>query len=132
MNYLLDTSTLLWAAREPARLSVKARRICESQKESLVVSVVSLWEIIIKARAIPMPRGFTGLFPVERLSMWIAGLEARVLSIEAAHAYAMDRLPGIHRDPFDRMLIAQAISEPLRLITSDARLGEYSDLVTLV
>jgi len=125
VNYLLDTSTLLWAAREPGRLSAKARRICESEKESLVVSVVSLWEIIIKARAFPMPRGIAGLFPVERLSMWIAGLEARVLPIEAAHAYAIDRLPGIHRDPFDRMLVAQALVEDMPLLTKDETIHQY-------
>jgi PIN domain nuclease of toxin-antitoxin system len=125
VNYLLDTSTLIWAAREPARLSVKARRICESEKETLVVSVVSLWEIVIKARAIPMPRGIANLFPVERLSMWIAGLGARVLPIEAAHAYAIDRLPAIHRDPFDRMLVAQALVEDMPLLTKDETIHRY-------
>jgi PIN domain nuclease of toxin-antitoxin system len=121
VNYLLDTSTLLWAARDPDRLSPRARRICGARKDSLVVSVISMWEIIIKSRA----HGFDVSDPVERLSVWVEGLGARVLPVEAAHAYAVDRLPGIHRDPFDRMLVAQAVVEEMPILTKDEIIHRY-------
>ena len=121
MTYLLDTSTFLWAATEPAKLSRKARRICESQREQLVVSVVSLWELVVKCG--------TGALriasPDRTLPDWAAQLGARVLPVEAAHAYAVHGLPPIHRDPFDRLLVAQAISEDLPLLTSDERIRQY-------
>ncbi|HXB67971.1 MAG TPA: type II toxin-antitoxin system VapC family toxin [Candidatus Acidoferrales bacterium] len=121
MNYLLDTSTLLWAARDPDRLSPRARRICVARKDSLVVSVISMWEIVIKSRT----PGFDVSDPVERLAVWVEGLGARVLPVEAAHAYAVDRLPGIHRDPFDRMLVAQAVVEEMPILTKDEIIHRY-------
>ena len=121
MTYLLDTSTFLWAATEPEKLSRRARRICESQREQLVVSVVSLWELVVKCG--------TGALriasPGRTLPDWTARLGARVLSVEAAHAYAVHTLPPIHRDPFDRLLVAQAISEDLPLLTSDECIQQY-------
>jgi len=117
----MDTSTLLWAARDPDKLSPRARRICGARKDSLVVSVISMWEIIIKART----PGFNVSDPVERLSVWIEGLEARVLSVEAAHAYAVNRLPDLHRDPFDRMLVAQAVVEEMPILTKDEIIHRY-------
>jgi PIN domain nuclease of toxin-antitoxin system len=121
VKYLLDTSTFLWAATDPDRLSRKARRLCESQRETLVVSVASLWEIVIKC-------GIGGLSiadPDRSLPDWLARLGARVLPVEAAHAYALHGLPPIHRDPFDRLLVAQAIAEDLPILTSDERIHQY-------
>ena len=121
MTYLLDTSTFLWAATEPAKLSRRARRICESQREQLVVSVVSLWELVVKCGT-----GALRIASLDRtLPDWTARLGARVLSVEAAHAYAAYALPPIHRDPFDRLLVAQAIAEDLPLLTSDERIRQY-------
>ena len=95
MTYLLDTSAFLWAAAQPAKLSRRARRICESQREQLVVSVVSLWEVIVKCG--------TGALrvasPDRTLPDWIARLGARVLAVESAHVYAVHALPQAHRDP---------------------------------
>jgi PIN domain nuclease of toxin-antitoxin system len=121
VTYLLDTSTFLWAATEPAKLSRRARRICESQREQLVVSVVSLWELMVKCG--------TGALriasPDRTLPDWTARLGARVLPVEAAHAYAVHTLPPIHQDPFDRLLVAQAMAEGLPLLTSDECIQQY-------
>ena len=108
-------------ASDPLKLSKRARRLCESQRETLVVSVASLWEIVIKC-------GVGGLRiadPARSLPDWLARLGARVHAIEAAHAYALYGLPPIHRDPFDRILVAQAMAEDLPLLTSDERIRQY-------
>ncbi len=121
MTYLLDTSTFLWAAAEPARLSRAARRICESEGAALTLSVVSFWEIIIKC-------GCGGLRipdPERTLPDWAARLGARVLPVEAPHVLAVHALPPVHRDPFDRLLIAQAKVEDLPIITSDDSMRRY-------
>ena len=122
MTYLLDTAPFLWAVTDPGKLSRKARRICESQRETLVLSVASLWEIMIKC-------GLGGLRianPARTLPDWVAALGARVLGVEAAHAYSLHGLPPIHRDPFDRMLVAQAMAENLPLLTSDQYIRQYA------
>jgi PIN domain nuclease of toxin-antitoxin system len=119
---LLDTAPFLWAVTDPGKLSRKARRICESQRETLVLSVASLWEIMIKC-------GLGGLRianPARTLPDWVAALGARVLGVEAAHAYSLYGLPPIHRDPFDRMLVAQAMAENLPLLTSDQYIRQYA------
>ena len=121
MKYLLDTSTFLWAATNPGRLSRKARRLCESPKETLVVSAASLWEIAIKCDV----GGLRIADPPRSLPDWLARLGARILPIEATHAYALHGLPPIHRDPFDRILVAQAITEDLPLVTCDERIQQY-------
>ena len=121
MKYLLDTSTFLWAAADPGRLSRRARRICESPRETLVVSVVSFWEIAIQCGS----GGLRIADPAHRLPEWSARLGARVLPMEAAHAFAVYGLPPIHRDPFDRMLVAQATIEDLTILTSDECIRQY-------
>ena len=83
MTYLLDTAPFLWAVTDPGKLSRKARRICESQRETLVLSVASLWEIMIKCGA----GGLRIANPARTLPDWVAALGARVLVVEAAHAY---------------------------------------------
>lgn len=121
MTYLLDTSTFLWAAADPDKLSRTARRICESQRDTLVVSVASLWEIVIKCGLGKLR--IAG--PAQTLPDWLVRLGARVLSVEAAHAYALHGLPAIHRDPFDRLLVAQAVAEDLPLLTGDDCMRQY-------
>lgn len=93
------------------------------------MSVVSIWEVAIKhqqRRAGSMP--FSGTGALEHLER----LGVSILDITRRHAAAVDHLPLIHGDPFDRMLIAQALTEPLRLLTADATLARYSDTVILV
>ena len=121
MTYLLDTSTFLWAGSAPQKLSRKARRICESPGLRRVVSVTSLWELVAKCSIGKLE--ISGL--ASTLPTWVAHLDARLLPIEAAHAYASYDLPLLHRDPFDRMLIAQALAEDLTLVTKDEAIQRY-------
>jgi PIN domain nuclease of toxin-antitoxin system len=119
MDYLLDTHALLWAIGSPDRLSPAARAAVETGRAK--VSVVSLWELIVKKNRNTAPIR-------EPLSWWqrhIARAETEVVAIRVPHLAELDRLPQIHGDPFDRMLVAQARSEQLRLVTADAALGRY-------
>lgn len=125
MRLLLDTSIALWVADDSPRLSVDARQNIESA-EAVFVSSISLWEMVIKARLGKLEVDFARLFS----RMQTAGI--RELAVTWRHAMAVRTLAAHHRDPFDRMLIAQAISEPLRLITSDAQLSPYGDLIMFV
>ena len=125
MRLLLDTNIVLWVAADSPRLTGAARQEIESA-EAVFVSSMSLWEMVIKAGLGKLDVDFSRLLT----RMNTAGI--RELSVTWRHAMAVRPLPNHQRDPFDRMLIAQAISEPLRLITGDARLCAYSDLVMLV
>jgi PIN domain nuclease of toxin-antitoxin system len=117
--HLLDTSTLLWALGEPERLSVKARRLVEAGEN--VVSVASYWEVVIKTQK--------GLLSISDLAGWWRQATeltvARVLPIRPSHITALAALPTLHKDPFDRILIAQAKAERLGLVTNDAPIGKY-------
>jgi len=116
---LLDTSTLLWTLAAPDRLSQPAREAIAAGES--VLSVASYWEVVIKTRK--------GLLPIpDPVSWWTRAAEmlgGRVLPIRASHITALAALPDLHRDPFDRILIAQAVSEGLPLITSDQQIGAY-------
>ena len=116
---LLDTSTLLWILGAPERLSGQARaRIDEGEN---LVSVASYWEVVIKVQ-----KG--GLTIPDVPTWWRRALEAsnaRVLPIRASHVTALLPLPEIHKDPFDRMLVAQAIAEGLAIVTNDDRIAAY-------
>ena len=122
VTYLLDTAPFLWAAAAPEKLSPAARRLIESRKHPLFVSVASLWEVVVKARK--------GLLPIDDPPRWLAAglrsIDAEVLPIKVAHVYQVDRLPMIHKDPFDRMLVAQAASEGWDLVSGDAALRQYA------
>ena len=116
---LLDTSTLLWALSDPERLSSPAREASEA--EDAVVSVASYWEVVIKSRKQLLPIS-------DPVTWWTRVAElfgGRVLPIRTSHVTALAGLPELHRDPFDRILIAQAIAEGLPLITSDRQIGAY-------
>ena len=125
MKLLLDTHILLWVMREADELSAAARAMIE-RAEEVHVSSVSLWEVAIKAAA--------GKLPLEPTALEAAALAAGFIPLPVTwtHALALHGLPLLHRDPFDRMLVAQAISEPMHLITHDASLARYSPLVTVV
>jgi PIN domain nuclease of toxin-antitoxin system len=121
VTYLLDTAVVFWALTDPGELSRKARRICEDPAAKRVISVASLWELSVKASL-----GAIEIRNVETtLPTWITALNARMLPLEAAHAYAVYGLPMLHKDPFDRMLIAQAVVEDLVLVTSDEHIQRY-------
>ncbi len=121
MTFLLDTQILLWAAGEPARLTARARKLLGDPQHELVFSVASLWEIVIKrglgrSDFIVEPR-------VLRRSLLDNGY--RELAITGEHALGVENLPPLHRDPFDRLLVAQATAEGITLLTHDAQLAAY-------
>lgn len=125
MRLLLDTNILLWVMGDDSMLSAAARQTIE-EASAVHVSAVSIWEVSIKAALGKLRIDMTEFMP--RLAE--AGFEP--LAVSWDHARAVHDLPHHHRDPFDRMLIAQAITEPLRLLTHDTTLARYSDLVTIV
>ena len=122
MRLLLDTHIFLWAVTNDACLKTPARRIMEAA-DQVYVSAVSIWEIAIKARL-----GKIHAQPDE-LVQAIESSGFVELPVRALHAAGVASLPLHHADPFGRLLIAQALSEPLKLLTADPRLSQYSDLV---
>lgn len=121
MRVLTDTHVLLWALLRPARLDAACREVLESPEHQVFFSAVNIWEIAIK-RALDRPD-----FDVEPDAVHRAALETgfRELPISAVHAAAVRHLPPHHRDPFDRLLIVQALIEPLRLMTDDPLIDLY-------
>lgn len=125
MRLLLDTHALLWLMNDDPRLNSRARGLIDSASE-VYVSSASVWEIAIKARIGKIEEDPEEV--VERIEQ--AGL--RELPVSARHAVAAGKLPLLHRDPFDRLLVAQAITEPMRLLTADAQLAAYSELIITI
>ena len=120
-GYLLDTHTFLWAAQAPEKLSRRARRICEAPAKPLLVSVVSIWEVIALCEAEKLEIPAAGL----TLPAWLGRLNAHALMLETEHVLALYGLPLLHRDPFDRALLAQAQVEGLTLVTKDEDIHRY-------
>lgn len=124
MRVLLDTQLVLWAMAEPEKLPPIARRhIDEAQ---VFVSAASLWEIAIKASLGKLN------FEPESIRTTIAPSGFDELPVTGVHAARVKTLPWHHRDPFDRLLVAQALVEPLILLTADAMLSAYGDGVHVV
>ncbi len=127
MNLLLDTHVLLWAAGEPDRLPAEARSLIEDPASELVYSAVSLWEVAIK-------KGLGRAdFRVDPRVLRRGLLEHNYteLVVTGAHAVAVDTLPPIHKDPFDRLLVAQAHLEGMTLLTVDEVVGRYPGPIQL-
>jgi PIN domain nuclease of toxin-antitoxin system len=125
MRLLLDTQILYWFYYEPQNLPEATRQIM-TEAEAVYVSSASIWEIAIKVRLGKMtanPRRIVQL-------LHAAGFAE--LPVFSRHTVIVADLPMYHGDPFDRLLIAQAISEPLNLLTADAQLKQYSNLVIQV
>jgi PIN domain nuclease of toxin-antitoxin system len=127
VKVLLDTHVLLWAATTPERLGTDLRLIADA--DSRLASVVSVWELAIKQRLGKLSVGADVRTWTRRVSRELA-LEQ--LPITADHAAAVEHLPDVHRDPFDRLLVAQAVAEGALLLTADDRLTGYGDAVRLV
>jgi PIN domain nuclease of toxin-antitoxin system len=121
MKLLLDTQLLLWAAGEPEHLPVKARAMIEDSANSLVFSAASLWEIAIKHN--PGRADFRADPALLRRGLLDNGYTE--LAIAGRHAVAVAGLPALHKDPFDRMLIAQATADGLLLLTVDPAVARY-------
>ena len=122
MNLLLDTHVFIWAVDDDPKLSATTWSTIE-EADAVYVSSASIWEATIKYQL-----GKLKIAP-ERLVDAVAGSGFLELPIRLRHAAAVARLPQIHRDPFDRLLLAQAISEPLHFLTADDKLTQYSELV---
>jgi PIN domain nuclease of toxin-antitoxin system len=118
LRLLLDSHALLWALWRPDALSPPARRALERADNERVASVASLWELELKASAgkLHLPDDLTVAF---------AGMATSLLSIEVPHLRRLRTLPFHHRDPFDRMLIAQALEEDLTIVTRDRSFKAY-------
>ena len=125
MRLLLDTHIFLWLTADDKRLSASARQLLLGASE-IFVSSASIWEIAIKNRINKIKADPDDAI----LEMKTCGF--RELLVASAHAASVARLPLYHRDPFDRMLIAQAITESMHLLTSDPQLKAYSELVVTV
>lgn len=128
MNLLLDTHVALWAITDNPKLSAKARELLLAPSNVIWVSTINIWEIAIK-------------HSLRKETMPISGKKAlnffrqagyRFLGIEPEHAVMVEDLPNHHQDPFDRLLVAQALAEPMRLLTHDATVARYSDTIILV
>ena len=121
MKLLLDTQLLLWAAGQPERLSPRAKRQLNDPENELLFSAASLWEITIKNSL-----GRTD-FRVEPRILRRGLLDNGYveLPITSEHAVNVDSLPPLHKDPFDRLLLAQALVEGITLLTADAQLARY-------
>jgi PIN domain nuclease of toxin-antitoxin system len=121
VKLLLDTQLLLWAAGQPERLSSRARRQLSDPDNELLFSAVSLWEITIKTS---LGRDDFRVEPrVFRRALIDNGYVE--LPITSEHAVNVDSLPPLHKDPFDRLLVAQALVEGITLLTADAQLARY-------
>lgn len=125
MRILLDTHIYLWWLQDHPNLSQAARAQILAASE-IYISSASIWEASIKA-------GIGKLeVDINQLVAEIANSGFQELPISAKHAAMVAQLPDIHRDPFDRILVAQALCEPLRLLTTDRILADYSELIETV
>jgi PIN domain nuclease of toxin-antitoxin system len=121
VRLLLDTHLLLWAAGPSPRLSAEARRLIDDPDNELVVSAASLWEIAIKS-GLRRPN-----FRIDAalLRRNLLNNSYQELAVTSEHAVAVANLPPLHKDPFDRMLVAQSIVEGITLLTSDPLVAQY-------
>jgi PIN domain nuclease of toxin-antitoxin system len=125
MRLPLDTPVFLWAVTGSSNLKAAQRRVIQDADE-VFVSAASIWEIAIKTRLGKLKADS------RELATAIESCGFTELPVRALHAAAVDAIPLHHNDPFDHLLIAQAMSEPLRLMTADAVLARYTDLVLMI
>jgi PIN domain nuclease of toxin-antitoxin system len=121
MKLLLDTHLLLWASGQPDKLSRPARKLLDDPESELLFSAASLWEIAIKNT---LGRSDLKVEPrVLRRALLDNGYTE--LPVTSEHTVSIDTLPPIHKDPFDRLLVAQALTEGITLLTTDTQLVRY-------
>ncbi len=128
MRLLLDTNILLWALIEPANLKPDIRAVLEDPRQEVLFSAASVWEISIKNG---LGRADFQVSPAQIVTAALASGFVE-LAVRSEAALKVATLPHHHRDPFDRLLVAQAITEPAILYTADAKLAIYSSLVLCV
>ena len=122
MSYLLDTTVFVWLLKEPEKLNPRALNLIEDESHDVFLSSVTSWEVVIKSAMgkLTLPRK-----PDELWSEIMAKFSFQPLSITHTHSLAVGQLAFYHRDPFDRMLVAQAMSEKLILLTADSMFEKY-------
>ncbi|MFN4015168.1 MAG: type II toxin-antitoxin system VapC family toxin [Reyranella sp.] len=125
MNLLLDTHILLWAAARPEKLSRKTLRLFDDPDNTLVFSAASLWEIVIKQS---LGRDDFDV-NARQLRRGLLDNGYNELLVTSTHALALDDLPPLHKDPFDRMLLAQSRVEGFTLLTADKQVLQYPGLI---
>jgi len=123
MKLLLDTHTFIWWDSEPAKLSSRALALCQDSGNTLLLSVASAWEMQIKLQLVKLKLGLPLAELIENQQR-INNLE--ILHIGLEHVLALDQLPPVHKDPFDRLLIAQASVERASLVTNDPVMANYA------
>jgi len=128
MRVLVDTHLLLWAAARSRRLPKEARRLLQDPRNEVFYSAASLWEIAIKLAL----RRADFQVDLGRLRPALLEMDFLELSVTGVHAERLAALPPIHKDPFDRMLVAQSLCEPLVLLTNDDVLAGYGEVVRVV
>ena len=128
MRLLLDTHVLLWAAGRPEKLSAAARDLLLSADNRLFFSAAAFWEIVIK---LGIGRRDFRVDP-RRLRKRLVVHGYGELPVTAEHALRVDSLPPLHKDPFDRLMIAQALAEGMHLVTADAAVARYGEPVLAV
>ena len=128
MKLLLDTHILLWAAGKPEKLSEATRTLLTTPENSLFFSAASIWEIVIK---LGLGREDFKVDPHRLRKMLVVHGYAE-LPVTAEHALKVDSLPLLHKDPFDRLLLAQARAEGMLLLTGDAAVSQYQGSVLAV
>lgn len=125
MNLLLDTHVALWAITGSPKLPVAARELIVDSGNSVSVSAASVWEIAIKHARHPAHMPVSG----HDAARYFRAAGYRLLNVSAEHVLGLETLPQIHHDPFDRILVAQALTEPLRLVTHDHTVARYSNRI---
>jgi len=128
VRILLDTHLLLWSVASSRRLPKQARALLLDAANEVFYSAASVWEVAIKSA---LRRSDFRVDPTVLVRALVQSGFAE-LPVSAAHAAGVARLPVIHRDPFDRLLVAQSVAEPLTLLTNDAMLARYGPLVQVV
>ena len=123
MKLLLDTHTFIWWDSEPGKLSSRVFELCQNQDNVLILSVVSVWEMQIKSQLgkLKLNQSLSNLIEGQRHAN-----QVEILSIKLPHVLELKNLPPHHKDPFDRLLIAQAKIENVILLSKDAILARYS------
>jgi PIN domain nuclease of toxin-antitoxin system len=125
IRLLLDTNALIWYFQGNPRMN-SVKELIGSDESQVFISAISWWELAIKIRIGKLPAEFAALRPLA------AAHDFQELPLLGRHTEVLQELPKIHNDPFDHMLIAQALTEPMRLITGDRILTGYSSLVMVV
>jgi PIN domain nuclease of toxin-antitoxin system len=127
-RFLVDTQLLVWNVLGSRKLPARVARLFRDGRHDFYASAASLWEFAIKASAKP------GEFGIDAIQLRETLLENgfRELPVTGSHAIAVSRLPAIHHDPFDRLLVAQALVEPMVLVTADEKLAAYPGNIEVI